>query len=465
MGAPEAFWHDYYDAQNFLLPNAILDIFLLTLLKFGIGIAASGKVFLIITYGLFTFGFWCLSSACGSRSGLTVPLAIILFYNWAFFLGLANYVFGIALMLALLGAWLASEERLLCRLGIVLGGATALFFCHLVPALLFVGVIGCLELYDIASTQRGMRSRRLVRCGSPAALVLIGVLLQLSPSGKAQLTFSYGGTGSLASFAYWKAGIFARTLLGGAFASDVVVAAFGVTFLLVLVLTCRVGISTRMVLVTAALVALTLAAPQRLGTGSLFDHRIAIVPVILAAAALRVSAGRRGGLQWALAVLILGVLLRSTILAVSWQHDSALFADLDRVLATLPPQSTLLTGYGRSPKAVSWREWWSPALSNSAVLAVFHGVFVPTVFAFPTQQPLVLKPAWRQWDAVADLSTPERLGAFAERARQMCRGTESNKPGAGIAILVLYPSTFVRELPAGELLSELNSRFAILKYC
>lgn len=458
--ATDPFWQRYYDAPGFFVPNAMLDVVLLGLQKLGLGIVPAARVFLLATYGVFVAGFHGLSRACGARSRLTLPLAVLLFYCGPLFWGLINYVFGLGLMLGLLGAWMA-RERVASRLGLAVGGAVALFFCHLVPAFLFAGILGCLELHQVATAPPGARLRRLVRCTSPVALAAVVALLLLSPAGQDSLGVAYAGAGSPAEFLRWKAGIFVKALLGGALASDLAVAGLGAGFALALLLTCRVRMQARIAFVITALVGLTLAAPQRVGAGSLFDYRMAIVPLIVAAASLRFLPRHAGGLRWPVAALTLLVAIRSAALSIAWLQQDGLITGLDRALAALPRGSVLFAGFGRPKEAISWAEWWGPAISNGGALAALHGVFVPSVFAYATQQPLSLKPAWRAWNQAGDFSTPERLALAAEQARAACHDGSNG----GAALLVLYPAAFVQQPRFGSVAPGSTDRYALLRAC
>src|SRR5947209_2320128 len=165
IGSPDAFWHRYYQVGTFLLPNVVLDVCMLALMGLGLGVLAAGKVFLLATYALFCLGFRRLASAFGSAGPLTLPLAALLFYSAVFFIGLVNFVFGLALAFLLIGIWVG-DRRWSRRLVVSVLGAAAVFFCHLIAALTFAGILLCLDLRQGAAG--GWR-----RATSPAGFGLI----------------------------------------------------------------------------------------------------------------------------------------------------------------------------------------------------------------------------------------------------------------------------------------------------
>ena len=129
IASPDSFWHRYYEVGTFLLPNVVLDVCLLAMMTIGLGVLAAGKVFLVATYVLFCTGFRRLAAAFGASGPLTLPLAALLFYSGTFFIGLVNFVFGLALTLWLVGAWVTQEHGQK-RLALAVLGTAAVFFAR-----------------------------------------------------------------------------------------------------------------------------------------------------------------------------------------------------------------------------------------------------------------------------------------------------------------------------------------------
>jgi hypothetical protein len=422
-------WDRFYDLNGILMPNVVMDIAVVGLAQAGIEIEAAGRIFLLFNYLLFVSGFWILARATGNGSSLKLILGGIVFYNTALFYGLINFQLGLAVLLWFVAFWLQAGTR--AKLVLAVLGTGIVFLCHLVAAFLYVGVLGCLDLTALATS----RGRSLFRSFSLVALVTAAGLLTLSPTSGDTFVAAWIGAGSVLGLLHWKASIFAKTMLGGGLLADLVLVA-GVALLVVVVaLGCRVRLAWQMVLVIAATIAVTLVAPQAVGAGSFLDLRIAIVPLLFVMACTRIVPRSA---VWASAIVIVAAtaaITRAGALTLMWSKDNAIFAELDEALAKLPPGSVLLGGFGQASERISWNEYWSPPVANSASHGVVHGLFVPSVFANPFQQPLALKPAYRKWNANENVSDTAALARSRARAAPLC----SEFP-AGVHMLIHYPS-------------------------
>lgn len=444
-----SFWDRFYDFNSLLLPNATMDIFILALMRAGFSINWAGRIFLLICYGLFISGVWRLARATGTGSPLKALLGAFLFYNAAVFFGLVNFQLGLAVLLWCVALWLCAGTG--GRLALAVIGTAVIFLCHLVDAFLYVGIIGILDLYALVAN----RGRGVFRSVSIVALGTAMALLRLSPTGGDVFVANWTGAGSVLAVVYWKAGIFIKTMLGGAPFADLAFVGGAVLLLAVVTLGCRVRLSRQMAVVVAAIVVVTLASPQRLGAGSLMDYRIAAVPFLFAVACARITPR---GLVWARAVVLVAaaaVIARAGALTLAWSEDNVAFAQLDEALAKLPPGGALLGGYGRPTNRVSWSEYWSLPAGNSASWGVLHNLFVPTVFAHPFQQPLALKSDYRNWNVYADVRDPAALAETRAKAAPLCAEFAS-----GVHMLVVYPSA--AGLPG---MVRIGSAFGLLDLC
>jgi hypothetical protein len=386
----------------------------------------------------------------------TLPLAALLFYSGAFFIGLVNFIFGLALTLWLVGGWVTHE----CwrkRLALAVLGAGAVFFCHLLAALTFVGILLCLELHAGLSMRSWDAFRRAT---SPVAFGLVVVLLLLSPSSGHAFEPGWHGAGSLETLLRWKATIFGTALLGGAIASDVVVLIGGTAFLLILPLTCRLSLHGRPGFVVLGLLAATLLLPERVGLGSLIDFRLGLMPIVFAAATVRMTQRRSGAPGVAFAALVALVAVRTAVLVAAWLGAGDSIASIDRAAAALPRESVLLAALGTASGEISWADRWAPSLTNIVTIGALRGLFVPTVFAFSSQHPLVLRPEWRELAADLRVHTSDNLREVSQLARASC---EAGQP---IGVLILHPGPALEVAGAfGASLAATGDRFAMLGYC
>jgi hypothetical protein len=444
-------WDRFYDINSFFLPNIILELVTLPLLKMGLTIDQAGRLFLALLYAVFILGFCRLAAANRTMAPLKLMFATLLFYNSSLFYGLVNFEFGLGVMMLMLGLWIDSSPT--GRLAASTLGVAVIFPCHLVAAFIYVLILGC---FDLHALWQG-KGRGLLRSTSLAALAVALLFLFLSPAAHDRhgMAWAAGDTGGIWQLAKWKAGLFVKAILGRSFKLDLAYAG-GAALLGAAVATgFRRHLSGPLILAISATVLLTLLAPQRIGDGSLLDYRIAIVPWLLLSAGVAMTPNSRITKHLALICALLLVLARSLSLTVAGQAADARFAILDRSFATLPKDSVLLSGLARPLTQVSWAEFWSVSDSAIASRASRYGVFVPSIFADAAQQPLVLKNTFKPWNGYIDVSNPTLLARERARARPLCAAFP-----AGVSMLVLYPTE--HEPPA---IKRIGSEFGLLDMC
>jgi len=448
MLAGDAFWNAHYTFGGFLIPNAILDVVVLGLLKLGVTLRLAGTLYLVLTYGVFVGGFRQLARAAGALSPLTLPLGAACFYGLPLFWGFVNFTTGVAVMLWAVAAWVDWRDRPLRRAVFGVAATLGTGFCHIVAAFLFVGVVGVLDLV----AARGQRRFAWLLPPIPAALTALLLLLASRTAGTLHGSVRWRGGGSVLGFVTGKAALFAKALLSYQPGPDVLLGAALVTAAW-LIWRLRARPSVTWAAVMGGLVLVAIVAPEWVGSGGLFDARIPAVAVIVLAATLSLrGAGPRLGLL--LAGLLIG---RSVWLAADWWRFNPMFAAIEAMLATLPPHSTLLASEATPIAKVPLGAWWSPAISNTASLAVTHDIFVPSVFAIADQQPLVLRPAWHEWSGYRAVDTPAQLGRVLAAARDRCPSPTT--------LFVLYPDAAILAAYPGTVPASLANRIAIIGAC
>ena len=432
----DAFWTRYYRFVGFLVPDAALDLVVLGLRHAGLPTDTAAQCFLVGTYLVFVAGFCALARAFGTLAPVKLAFAILLFYGNALFWGLANYVLGVGLMLGMLALWLGPPPRgdaTWRRLLIAGAGALLLLFTHVVAAVAWIVILGCFDLCRLLSSRAPPRPRLLASASWLVAAVVVAGLLHALP-GEAGHDFSvrYAGTG-IGGFVARKLWLFGKLLLGGSLLQD----AASVAALLccaVVVASARPRLSAPAALAVAALVVLTLAAPERVGTGSVLDVRLAILPLLLLAAAVRIEPGRL-----ALPVVAAAVLARTLVLAVQWHAAGTVFADFRRQAVRLPAGSVMMVAYGTRLSSLTWQQVWSPPLTALATQVVSHGIFMPALFANPAEQPIELRPAYRSLTQPWNMTDDAHLHATAASLAALC----GRRDFRGVYVTVLYPGGFL----------------------
>ena len=434
----DAFWTRYYRFAGFLVPDAALDLGVLGLGQAGLPVDVAAQSFLVMTYLVFVAGFCALAQALGTLGGLApvkVTFAILLFYGNALFWGLVNYILGVGLMLGLLALWLRCDGRggAWPRMLIAGLGAVPLLFTHLVAAVAWIVVLGAFDLHRLLASRVPAWTRLLGSASWLVALVAVAVLLHALP-GEAGHEFSirYAGAG-IGGAIVRKLALFGKLLLGGSLLQD----AASLAALLVcagVAASSRPSLAPAPVWAAAVLALLTLVAPERIGTGSVLDVRLAILPLLLLAAAVRIEPGRP-----AVAAVAAAVVARTLLLAGQWHTAGGVFHDFRQQAARLPAGSVMMVAYGTPLRSLTWQQVWSPAITSLATQAVSREIFVPALFANPAQQPIALRPAYAALTQPWNLTDAAHLHATGAGLAAVC-----DRHGfRGVYLTVLYPGGFL----------------------
>ena len=425
----DPFWTRYYRFVGFLVPDTALDLGVLGLGRLGLPVEAAAQLFLIATYFVFVTGFCALAWALEAWSPVKAAFAILLFYGNALFWGLVNYELGVGLMLGLLALWLGAGRHGWHRLQIAGTGAAMLLFTHVVAAVAWIVVLGCFDLRRLLRSRGSLRQRLLGSTSWLVALLAVAVLLHALP-GEAGHDFSvrYAGIGA-GGFIIRKLGLFARLLLGGSLLQDAISLA-ALLCCVAAVASARPRLALAPALAAAALAVVTLAAPERVGSGSVLDVRLAILPLLLLAASVRIEPERR--VVTAVAAVVLA---RTLVLALQWQTAGTVFRDFRWQTARLPAGSVMMVAYGTRLPSLTWQQIWSPAITSIATQAAAGDVFVPALFANPAQQPIELRPAYRFLTQPWAMTDAAQLHATSASLAALCDRHDFR----GVYLTVLYP--------------------------
>ncbi len=377
------------------LPNLAMDLVVPGLARL-MPLVWAGKLFVLLTLFLLAGGAAALHRALFGVWSAWPCLAFLLLYSRILLWGFLNYLFGLGLALLALAAWIALARRPgALRLPLGVAFALALFFAHL----LAFGLYGVMVMgYELG---RVLRSR-----AAPGRALLDLALAGLSflPA----LAILFLATPGAASGAITP-GRLARKLdllfsVFDNYSRPFDVACFVLAVLALLVAFWRGWVRLAPALAAPlALLAFTyLAMPSQLATASGADHRIPLLLGLLVVAGSRWTAPSRLGYRLFLGAALAMFLLRLGVVTLSWQASDQVYARLLPALDQLAPGSRLAVAY--PPEALNSE---ATPLAHFPTLAILRrDAFVPTLFAFPTQQPVALRPRYR---ALADELSPERL--------------------------------------------------------
>lgn len=392
---------EFYTLAWHPLPNLAMDALVPPFLQL-VPLELAGRLFVMLIFFLMTGSAACLHRVLFGRWSAWSCLAFLLLYNRILLWGFLNYLFGAGLALFALAGWIGLRRHpLIVRLTAGLIFALVLFFAHLMA----FGVYGLL----VFGYELGCWRRERWRVGAASAQLAIAGLPFLP--GLALLLLSPVGEGGAVSFAApWRK----LDLLFSIF--DLYDRPFDVACFAIAVLGLALALARRWVRLAPAIVvplallaAVYIAMPSQLLTASGADRRLPVMlALVLCAGADWVAPSTRTGRRFLAASVIL-LLVRLAEVAYVWHGSGREYDALLAGLDTVPAGSRIAVAFpDDAVNSVA-----TPLVHLPTLAIARRQAFVPTLFAYPTQQPIALRPAWR---ALADTLPPGALwAAFAER--------------------------------------------------
>ncbi|HZT51272.1 MAG TPA: hypothetical protein VFA22_05030 [Stellaceae bacterium] len=378
------------------IPDLAMDLLVPPLLRV-LPLATAGRVFVLLAFLLIAGGAALLYRVLFGRWSAWAALAFLLLYNRLLLWGLLNDLFGLGLALVALALSIALRGRGIA-LRLVAGTvvAFALYFAHLMA----FGVFAVLWLGCEAGFVWRERGAGILR-------LCVAVLPLLLPAGL--MLASGTGEGGMPHFAPpWRK----LDLLFSVF--DLYHRPFDVACFAVAVLGLGLAYWRRWLVVAPplglplALLGLAyLAMPTDIAGATGVDRRLPLALALVLAGGSTWVAPRPRLERAYLAAAAVMFLLRLGTVAASWEASDRAYRALLAGLDAIPRGSLVAVAYPPAALNVS-----ATPLAHFAVLAAARrDAFVPTLFARPTQQPVVLRPPFR---ALADRTSPDRLwAAFA----------------------------------------------------
>ncbi|ABD86432.1 hypothetical protein [Rhodopseudomonas palustris] len=379
-----------------ILPNLGMDVIATGLLKL-LPVHVGGRLCLALSLFAPVIGAVIYSRVVFGRFTYWSLASGLIAYNGVFFLGFMNFLLSLGLALAAAAGWIALRQRSGWWPAALAGAAsvTVIFFCHLFGVMLFALLIGSSEAARLWDARRPSWGE-LLRVGLLVGLVLSpAVALYLaSPlaDGPAYIGSWQGLPKLWAALTPFMTYSKYLTLL-----TSVVV----YSFLVLNRRTTVVAPAARLAFVVLALV--FVLQPAEIKGGSFLDVRIALMIGLLAFAAVQPRLALRPGLL-AGALFAALIVLRSSYVSAAWIEHRTDVADLRSAIATVEPLARVLVMRGHAQYMTETAERPGQVLPGiyrldghlGSLLTIERGAFLPLLFASPSQQPLALKPPYRQ---------------------------------------------------------------------
>ncbi len=369
-----------------MLPNLASDLWIV-----GLGhtmpVETAGRLFVAATFALMLGGTIVLHRATFGRWSLWPFLAIVILYNRLLLVGIVNFLFAVGLSLLVLSLWIYLRRRQpLVRGAALMVGALVVNFAHLFAFGILAVAVAAYELVLFASGDQTLRKRLLdLVVGAVPFLPAIAILVTLSPKTHASEVFRYRDIGSRIS------GFAAPLLYDWRF--DVICYLFLFALLAWAVVKKAIRVDPPLATGAAALFVLQFCMPNVIMTAEGADHRIPIPMLLLAIAAtdlVKASYKLRAAL-----FLTTGAVFAFRIATVEqrWSEDQPAYSAAAAALSHIPAGMRVATAL--APDAFDNFSTPRIALSFMPVWSVVSRAgFTQTLFAFPTQQPLVLTPEY-----------------------------------------------------------------------
>ena len=363
----------------------------------------AGKAFVLLTLLLLAGGAAALHRALFGVWSAWPCLAFLLLYSRILLWGFLNYLFGLGLGLCATALWIALRRQSpALRLAFGVPAALALFFAHL----LAFGLYGVMVMgYEAGQ----LLQRPSARGRAAAGLALAGVTFV--PALVILFTVTPGAIGGAVRYGHLARKLDLLFSVFDNYSRPFDVACFAVAALALIFLFWRrwVRLAPAISVPLALLALVYLAMPSQLATASGADHRIPLLLFLVLVAGSEWTAPRAAARRVFLAAALALFAARLGVVTAVWHDSDKVYASLLPALDQLPAGSRVAVAY--PPEALNSEA--TPLAHFPTLAIVRRDAFVPTLFAFPTQQPVALRPAYR---ALADRLAPERLWAAVAAA-------------------------------------------------
>jgi len=383
----------YYAVHWTALPNLAMDL-VVPLFARVMPLPWAGKIFILASFALTAGGVASVHRIAAGRWTLWPLTAFLFLYSRILLWGFLNYLFGIGLALVGLAAWMALAERppwLRLLVGALFALAT--FFAHLMAALVLGAMVAGYELDRLSRLPAPRWRTALQRLGVTGLAFAVPVLLLLAgPHGElGAIRFSRWVRKFDLPFSvlddYHRAfdlGCFIVLLAGGG----------------ILLARGRLRVMASLRLALFFLLFLYVIAPTQIMTASAVDHRLPLLLAFMLTAATVASGLSVRQARYVAIFLCALFVVRMGLVLQAWEEAAQAYRRDIAVLDRLPEGARVALAYPASAIAVD-----PVPKTHLPLLAVIRrDAFVPTLFAFKAQQPVLLTPLGETLAAEAEPS-------------------------------------------------------------
>lgn len=367
----------YYSIHWQLIPNLAMDVVTPLLSRF-MPLETAGKVFISLIFFLMAGGTMALHYALHRRISFWPLFAFVFLYNRIFLWGLLNYLFGVGLLLFAYACWIYFEKRsLFLRLLISTLFAIGLFFSHLFA----LGVYGlCIIGHECYKIRHDPVQKPAVQWVAMTAQFVIPAILLIffSPTAASSTSqkITYGDFSR-------KVIALVNPILNYDIALDIVTVLVLAGFMIFAIFKKQIRISNPLMYPLALLVLAFAAMPTVMFSAYGADVRIPIAFAFLAIAAIELESQKFVKIAMILLLIVFSV--RLGFITKNWQAADKTYAQYVEAFEKIEEGSRLFSAIAYPGQ---WTPFPIPVTHFSCIAVIQRSAFVPSLFAYPTQQPL-----------------------------------------------------------------------------
>jgi hypothetical protein len=376
---------EYYRVNFTVLPNLAMDIIVPILAMF-VGLQIAGKLTVVLIIFMLTGGSIFLSYVIFNRLNFWSLTTFMVVYNQAFIIGFINFLLGIGLALWVLGLWiLMRHNKPWLRLVLFSFLTTALFICHLY-AFGFYGIaVVSYEAYLFFKQRSYFTEARLIKLAVIFGQFAIPIALYLfSPTSSGESEIVEATTYFTPLLTKFR---FVKMRMTDNYSSflDLITVIF-LAFLPVIGLGLKkLRINQYMIFPIAIVTVVYFVMPQKFITTSHADWRILVPLFLLFLSSIEFKFDKLFN-RVILASYIAFFALRIFVINTEWHGLQSEFKEIYSAIAHVEQGSRLF-----SARAYTNYYETTPFMHAPTYAVIERSAFVPSLFAFETQQPVQFK--------------------------------------------------------------------------
>jgi hypothetical protein len=374
----------YYQVKFSIIPNLAMDIIVPALANF-FGLEFAGKLMIALTFFIITSGGIFLNYVLFRAINFWSLTTFILLFNQAFIKGFLNFLFGIGLALWCIGLWiLIRENKAWLKLVLFTFLNITLFICHLYAFCFYAITIVSYEVQSIVFASKKLKKSDLIKKLSTICYQFtIPIILYLfSPTSESSLSLSYSPIITKVKYLKMKLSDNYNSSL------DLAVVLFLIVIPLLGISSKKLSLNRSMIFSILALIVAYLLLPNTLSSSQNADWRLLIPLFLLILSSLKFNDNKVSNI--AIATIFISIFsLRIFSINLEWHNFQSEYKEIVNAITYIDKGSRLFS-------ARAYQSYYEtlPFMYAPTYAVMKKSSFVPSLFAFETQQPVHFKPKY-----------------------------------------------------------------------